>query len=384
MEIGLQIFNRQTKCLRAMGHSLIHQVQESKWQRIPQFFVLFLVVSAQYPMINYAIFHKDDLELVTGCMSIAFTNMLSSIKVLTFLINKIKFLEIINELKTMWQNSGEYGFNYIKGSNIMADRVVNFYFYSVFFTGFYFLLTPLAKIAWAKINHMPIIRELPMPMRFFFDAEHSPVYEYAYIYTGCVTVIVVSYVVAIDGLFIAFAIHLRSHFRLLQHYIENNSFKSNEAAINTNIRSYVKYHSKLLRLAEQICQTFKPIIFVQFLITSLQVCVLVYQLVTNMNNVMIFVVYVAFLVSILIQLLIYCYGGEMLKTESSMVATSVQISKYYNLSPKYRKVLCLVLMRSQKPVIVKAGFYVASLENFMTILKAAMSYITLIQSLEQI
>ncbi|XP_055851541.1 odorant receptor 82a [Episyrphus balteatus] len=384
IKIGTQIFYRQTKCLNRMGHSLDQQIKESKLKQISQIFLLFVVASAQYPLINYLIYHRNNMELVTACMSVACTNILSFVKFITYFINKEMFLEITNEFKTMWENSDEFASNFIKVQNKMADRAVNLYFYSIISTASYFMVTPVAKVAYGKMFNVPIVRELPMAMRFFFDAEQSPGYECAFIYTGLVTFIVVQYVVATDGFFIAFTIHLRSHFKLLQQNIENNTFLKNDATINYEICSYVKYHIKLLDLANKICETFKPIIFIHFLITSLQVCVIIYQLVTNLDNAVILAIYITFLTSILLQLLIYCFGGEMLKTESLMVGTSIQISRYYNLSPKYRKMLCLILMRSQKEVIVKAGFYVASLENFMTILKAAMSYITLIQSIEQV
>ncbi|XP_037808519.1 odorant receptor 82a [Lucilia sericata] len=381
----IDLFGRQRQCLRIMGHHFVRDksVLLRKWRNIVYFGVLMLVMSAQWPMINYAIYYIDNLQLATASLSICFTNILTVIKITTFLSYKWRFVALMTKLETMYQELKDSAAKTIlETANRSAIMVVKLYWMSVCSTGTYFMMSPVLKILWSKFRNTNAVWELPMPMRFAFDFETFPGYEFAYIYTGLVTLSVVMYAVATDGLFVSFAINLVSHLKILQKSIENNTFLKSDEELHKDLKSYIEYHNLILSLYNELRDIYSPIVFGQFLMTSLQVCVIVYQMVTHMDTILVLIINCTFLTSILLQLFIYCYGGEILKLESLMVGISVQLSNWYNLKPAHRRMLVLLMLRSQREAIIKAGFYEASLANFMAILKAAVSYITLIQSIE--
>lgn len=95
-----------------------------------------------------------------------------------------------------------------------------------------------------------------------------------------VTVVVVAYASAVDGLFISFAINLRAHFQTLQRDIQNSNYALPERETRAALRSAVDYHVELLSLSKHLRDIYTPIVFGQFFITSLQVGVIIYQLVT--------------------------------------------------------------------------------------------------------
>ncbi|XP_055852579.1 odorant receptor 82a-like [Episyrphus balteatus] len=366
-----------------MGHSLNLKKKDSLFEQVAQYSLIVLVISCLHPIASFAIYNKNNIDKVTAGMSLIFIVILNSTKMATFLVNKRKFLEVMAELKDMWKNNSDVtARRRLKEVNTFSDRMVNSYFYAMIWSTTYFLASPLMKLAWAKITNQPFVRQWITPMRFIFDAETPPYYEFAIIYTSCVSIPVVVHLLAIDGLFVSFTANLCAHFMILQHNIETNEFTENNSIIHMQISSFVKYHIKILEVASKIYEAYKPIIFGQFVMTSLQVCVIVYQITTHMDSYVVLITNVLFLLTVLIQLLIYCYGGEIVKLESLNVGTSVQLTKWYRLQPKYQKMLCLIMMRSQKAFIMRVGFYDASLASFMLIIKAASSYITLIQSLE--
>uniref|UniRef100_A0A1I8M981 Odorant receptor n=1 Tax=Musca domestica TaxID=7370 RepID=A0A1I8M981_MUSDO len=381
----LDLFAKQRQCLLLMGHNFVRDKSEllKKWHNIKYVSVLLLVVSAQWPIMNYTIYYIDDLQLATASMSISYTNVLTVVKITTFLFYKWRFAALMEKLESMYHELQEEESKAIlKTSNRYAIILVNIYGNSVGLTGLYFMVAPILKIVWSKIRNTELQLELPMPMRFPFDFESSPGYEVCYIYTGLVTLSVMTYAIAIDGLFISFTINLVGHLKTLQHFIQSKSFEQNDEDVHKQISFYIRYHNLILHLYQEVRQIYSPIVFGQFLITSLQVCVIVYQMVTHINTFLVFVINCTFLLSILLQLFIYSYGGEILKNESLMVGVSVQLSNWYNLKPRHRRMLWLLMLRSQRGAIIRGGFYEASLANFMTILKAALSYITLIQSIE--
>nr|AYN70682.1 odorant receptor 82a [Bactrocera minax] len=292
-------------------------------------------------MMDYIIYHIDDLALATASLSIVFTNVLTVIKTSTFLTYKREFKSLMAEFERMYDESGAK--RCLVTLNVGAKRFVKLYFYSVSCTGLYFTIKPLVSMIWAKFQNKPLLLELPMPMRFPFDFESTPGYQFAYVYTIFITIMVVMHAASVDGLFVLFTTNLRGHFVALQYFIETNTFDKSDALLQRELRFYVQYHVRLLDLSQSVQHIFKPIIFGQFLMTSLQV---IWAL------------------------------------SCSAVGTAVQMSQWYNLPPRHRHVLRLMMLRSQREIIISAGFYEASLANFMSILKAAMSYITFIQSIE--
>lgn len=116
--------------------------------------------------------------------------------------------------------------------------------------------------------------------RFPFNDVNTPGYEVGFIYTIFVTITVVLYASAVDGLFISFAINLRAHFQELQLQIEQLAFDRTHRQVQYQLMQIVKYHVQLLGLAKQLRLVYTPIVFGQFFITSIQVGVIIYQIMT--------------------------------------------------------------------------------------------------------
>ncbi|XP_030371057.1 odorant receptor 82a [Scaptodrosophila lebanonensis] len=401
VNVMVRLFHLQELCLRLMGHNAVSKEASGEGgrggrggRRVLSFkhvVSLLLVASAQYPMVSYTIYNRDDMELVTACLSVVFTNMLTVIKIITFLVYKQDFWQMMQNFREMYSQSQSTDNKYVSKANKLACWLGRAYCISCCFTGLYFMLDPIVKFMLAKHRGVVYIRELPMPMKFPFNDATSPGYEVAFAYTISVTIVVVCYASAVDGLFISFAIHLRAHFQALQYAIRTTSYGNKDGRDLLGqeqeqqqhlLIAVVNYHVLLLSLANKLCLIYMPIVFGQFVITSLQVGVIIYQIVTHMSSIMALLVYLSFLGSILLQLFIYCYGGEIIKVESVMVSVAVQLSDWHRAVPKQRRSLALIMLRAQHQALIKAGFYEASLANFMAICRAALSFITLIQSIE--
>lgn len=100
----IELFGRQRQCLRIMGHHFVRDKSQllGKWRNILYFGVLMFVMSAQWPMMNYAIYNIDNLELATASLSICFTNVLTVIKIATFLSYKWRFVALMTKLESMY------------------------------------------------------------------------------------------------------------------------------------------------------------------------------------------------------------------------------------------------------------------------------------------
>ncbi|KAH8374528.1 hypothetical protein KR200_000558 [Drosophila serrata] len=402
-----RLFQLQENCLRAMGHSPPNiDTNEKISLKLNHVISLLFVISAQYPLISYIFYKRNDMEEITACLSVVFTNLLTVIKITTFLVFKKNFWKMINRFREMHeeckrssdnveqilillnfmtarQKTGDGNlYGYVEEANKQASVLGRAYCISCGLTGVYFMLGPIVQIVTSKWRGTIYVRELPMPMKFPFNDVDSPGYEFGFMYTVLVTVVVVAYASAVDGLFISFAINLRGHFQTLQQEIEHFDLTLSEKDIQTGLKSVVDYHEELLSLSTKLRSIYMPTVFGQFVITSLQVGVIIYQLVTHMDSIMDLLLYASFFASIMLQLFIYCYGGEIIKVESLQVDVAVRLSNWYLASPRIRRSLSMIIMRSQREVLIRAGFYDASLANFVAICRTALSLITLIKSME--
>jgi len=152
--------------------------------------------------------------------------------------------------------------------------------------------------------------------------------------------------------------HVCAHLQFLRDSFDGNKEK------------FVTQHQRLLKLVVNFTHVFEPIIFTQFLMSSMQLCVLGFQLVVLQSLYQRLVV-TFFAIAIIIQLFIYCYGGQNVMDKTAAVA-----DHFYQTDKDF----IIIIARANMAAIVKAGFYRATLETLYEILKTAASLITLLKS----
>lgn len=136
-------------------------------------------------------------------------------------------------------------------------------------------------------------------------------------------------------------------------------------------KKFVQSHQTILDLAEDLNQLFKPIVFVEFAMISMLLCVLGFQVVMaeSFFGKMVSLGFGSFSV---IQLFSFSFGGQLVADRSSAVADHLYTIDRDSL---------IIIARSRKPVLIEAGFYQANLPTFRLFLSSAASLITLLQSI---
>ncbi|XP_035727343.1 odorant receptor coreceptor-like [Vespa mandarinia] len=81
------------------------------------------------------------------------------------------------------------------------------------------------------------------------------------------------------------------------------------------------------------------------------------------------------------QLLLFCFPGDQLIYQSSMVSKTIYSIEWYQTSVPIKSEVCMMILRSQKPSYITAGkFYVMHLENFNAILNTSLSYFMVLKN----
>lgn len=85
----------------------------------------------------------------------------------------------------------------------------------------------------------------------------------------------------IDSLFYASAFNLSGHFEVIQSKIINFKYETDRFTSKALCKEFdvlIRYHRQIIEMCEMLQSAYKPIVFMHFLISSLQICVIAYQL----------------------------------------------------------------------------------------------------------
>ncbi|XP_046865350.1 putative odorant receptor 98b [Drosophila willistoni] len=222
-------------------------------------------------------------------------------------------------------------------------------------------------------------RILPFPSMYPWNNGHLLFYLVAYLWNIAAALGVILPTVCVDTLFCSLTHNLCALLKIVSYkmlHLEDNHFRESVEELAHIFHLY----QESLSLGYALNSYFRPLICTEFLAASLHLCVLCLQLSNNlMQPGMLF--YGAFIISILVQVSIYCYCGERVKTESRSFAWAIYASNWpgvYN--PGIGRSLQISMMRSQRGIHIDGYFFEANLATLILIVQKAGSYITLLRS----
>ncbi|CAB3243903.1 unnamed protein product [Arctia plantaginis] len=137
---------------------------------------------------------------------------------------------------------------------------------------------------------------------------------------------------------------------------------------------FIQRFDKLAWYTKEINKVFAPAVSFQFLTSSLTICMIANRLsCTPIFSVPFIFMFVVLLI-ISNQVFLYCYFGSLIHYESQSVVYSVYLSDWLSVSPYFRRMLLVAMVRwsrTLEPTV--AGVIPLSLISFFTILKFAYS-----------
>ncbi|XP_036344866.1 odorant receptor 13a-like [Rhagoletis pomonella] len=290
-----------------------------------------------------------------------------------------------------------------------------------------YCVMPLFELYMLTLNDadglVPINKPFPYKMLFPYDANHGWRYALTYVFTAWAGVCVVTTLFAEDSLFGFFVTYTCGQLNILHKKIDNITIDSyatvrggrggTEADYQREcIRRLDKIaakHSVLFDFVNQLEEFFSPIMLVNFMISSVLICMVGFQLVTGKNMfVGDYIKFLVYIFSSLSQLFVLCWNGDKIIQNSLEMATHLyacnwerdivfagtannssaapQLRKslptvYYSTDKVFRSKLQFMIMRSQRPTCITAmKFSTLSLNSFSGLMSTSMSYFALLQS----
>ncbi|KAI4487090.1 hypothetical protein M0802_012044 [Mischocyttarus mexicanus] len=344
----------------------------------------------------------NDLNIVLEVSSVLLMILLGISKALVCTINGTNLEILINFLLTeFWQSAiSNTSYRNLETYAMKAKNITKGYLFLIFNSLIIFFTLPLIDIFILKYkgilsndsNNFPFMALYPDSFYEF------PLYEITYTSQLIATIVCGLLLLATDTLIATAIVHTCGHFVTLQKNL-NNLNKSCKMAyqlryqekrsekiirrIKYQLIKNIKYHHIILRFCDIMENNFNLMLLLQTISSSLIICLVGLQVsISGLTDGTKSMKYFSYLVMALFQLLLFCFPGDQLIYQSSMVSKTVYSIKWYQTSVPIKYEICMMILRSQKPCCITAGkIYVMHLENFNAILNTSLSYFMVLKNL---
>lgn len=307
------------------------------------------VVSHNWPMVVYALQDLTDLTRLTDNFAVVMQGSLSTFKFLAFLVKRRRIGSLVHRLHQLNEEASSSGAR--ERERVQEENQLDRYVSTAFRNAAYGVIVASA-VAPMLIGLLGYIRmgiftpTTPMEFNFWLDEKRAIFYWPIYVW-GVLGVAAVAWVaIATDTLFSWLVHNVVVQFQVLELLLERQDPGDDE---DLHLEKCISRHRLALELAEELSSIFAEIVFVKYMLSYLQLCMLAFRFSrSGWSTQMPF--RAAFLLAIVIQLSSYCHGGEYLKQQSEGISEAVYSNcDWSQMAPKKRRLWQMIMMRAQRP-----------------------------------
>ncbi|EZA50020.1 ObirOr5-L3 [Ooceraea biroi] len=255
----------------------------------------------------------------------------------------------------------------------------------MFSSGALFFSLPLVLPSLINEDNVTV-RLHPSPCELLvFDSKITPVYEIVYLLqtlSGCT---IYSAFCGICSLMANFVVHVCGQCDVLTLIFDEtvDGGEHNRGPIEGRIATAVTRHLRMLRLVSDVSGLFTEICLVEFIQASCNICLIGYYIITDLNNNESFVqisMYVLALASIVFNVFMFCYIGDLLAERCQKLGTTCYTVEWYRMPPRKAVEMIMPITISRYPATLTAGkMMTMTLTTFSDILKTSMAYFNLLR-----
>ncbi|XP_065368749.1 odorant receptor 45a-like [Calliphora vicina] len=341
-------------------------------------------------MLIYATECRHDLDLVTDILAPFWQALLALIKMWCFVWNKKKVVKLVRHI-WLWNLEGCGDDLKIIAEENRMDHFYSILFYRAVLTTIAMaLLSPIIVAYFYYLKGYGFMENIDLPLKAAYHIVLEPKsyngYLLAYIWNIIAILYILNGALSNDTLFSWFAHNVCAQFRILNLRFKttanNGRIQDDESNFVRTIILHIKYHQRVIELANNFNDVFMVTVFFKYTLSFLQIACLIFQIARG-GEVSTLLFHILFLVSVSLQLLLYCRGGQRIIDESTSIAVNIyNYFHWHDMSIKSKKLLLLPMMRAQKPCILTGVFFVADLPLFLWVLKTSGSLFTMLKSME--
>ncbi|CAD1473225.1 unnamed protein product, partial [Heterotrigona itama] len=281
-----------------------------------------------------------DLRILAGvgCVSTTVGQLL--FKIIYLIVRKERTYRLYYEIRSLWNttNDPKDMQSYIKLAHWARICTIIFYL-SCLCNVITFSLAAAINYFRFEYNASSADnnRDLPFFVWYGNDTLASPSFEIAFICQFLTSLICAATISGLDATFMTTILHVSGQFKLISTWI---------ADIGVEINCEPNYRRNVVN---DVNNLLTPIIFMQLLTSGIEICLSGYAMLDNGTAKADLAKFTSYFLSMLVQLLTWCWPGEILVQESQNIGHVVYLNvPWYNLPLIYQKYLCLVIVRAQQ------------------------------------
>ncbi|KAL6259123.1 hypothetical protein P5V15_009045 [Pogonomyrmex californicus] len=228
------------------------------------------------------------------------------------------------------------------------------------------------------------IKPLPSPAYFFsLDVQVSPTYEMIFVMQILSGLVTYSITTGLCGLAAVFAMHACGQLKILMNLMTNLVEKQwqEKREVDRRMARMVEHQIRIRSFLQLVENTLQQACLIELLGCTVIVCLLGYFIIMeweNSNPIAMCSYFVA-LISLMINMFMFCYTGEQLTVQAERVAITSCELEWYRLPEKKARGIVLVIIMSNLPIRITAGKIMdLSLKTYGDVVKTAVTYFNML------
>ncbi|KYQ50202.1 Putative odorant receptor 67a [Trachymyrmex zeteki] len=227
------------------------------------------------------------------------------------------------------------------------------------------LLTRVLYVKSKKTNETSNNVQIGLPFRISSTIDLDTYYVPIFIHCSISEFMYMTLLAVIDVLYLTVVEYCCGLFAALRYRLETALVFENErlTIMSTKGKSYanivysIRRHIETLQFVAIVESIYSLPLFIQIALTVLLLSLLGYQIVNNMENVSLSrgINHIVYLNGLLLNVLFENWQGQKIVDSSEKVFESAYNTKWYNMPVAARKLLIMIMMRSEKPSALKVG-----------------------------
>ncbi|XP_032669825.1 odorant receptor 82a-like [Odontomachus brunneus] len=349
------------------------------------------IVIVQYYQYAYVLAHFElsDFTILIDCLSLTLAYSLAFIKLFVLWWNRRIFHYLLKAMDRDWREC-DFNDSYLSTMMSMADIARRFsnvvftlnasvaFFLSI---GEHFVQSMNEDSRSANST-----RELPIKMEFPFEVSKSPIFECFLIGQFLYDLVIACVVGMVNALLVSLVLHVSGQIDIMrQDLAEFFHNKSDPDTFFIIIKDLIRKHQNIIALSENIENLFSSIALMQILWNSVVMCCTGFVIIITIDNdigLTGLLKSVSYYMAITLEAFVFCFAGEFLSAKSKSIGDALYESLWYNMSPSNSRIVLFMILRSQKRLTITAGKVIdLTLEGFTSIMKASVSYISVLNAM---
>nr|WHS04447.1 odorant receptor 44 [Psyttalia incisi] len=350
--------------------------------------VTFSILSLQFTVqVLTAWKYRHHFVAFLECLSFFLLDTMLLIKYINNCYNFKTMAHLLEQVKDNWKIfPKDNGLHILHANSAFVNKYAFIYMSQLWLSVLTFVAEPFEKklIYHFLYPDVHLTKKFPIPINVPLDVDTW--YYYLWAAISLSKIVRITVIGACDLLYMIFAEHAHAVFRTLGYVIENLPAYNESEPIDRSyeyLRSCAALHNRIINFAERVRDIYLWSYLGVIILNTFMITLTGVQMVRNYHNTEKLIKFTINGTTQLFHLFMQCYAAQRVMDGSLEIKDALSKTKWFNASAKAKKLIPLMMMRAQNPVVITAGkMFVMNMNLFTVVVKTSGSYLTMLLAME--